>query len=55
MSSANLCEITFYVENDRNRPGTVDSQRDHMTIPIRRRCTPIVRSRDIRKKFFSNH
>ena len=49
-----LADVTFYVENIGARPSTVNYEPEGTSLPIRRRCTPIVRSRNIREKFF-NH
>jgi hypothetical protein len=54
LASSNLCNMTFYVENYSNRPGTVDIDYKPINPSIRRKCTPLVRNRDIRRKFFSN-
>ncbi len=48
MSTSNYYEITFYVENHTDRPGTVNHSFEENKVSIRRRFTPFIRSRNIR-------
>lgn len=55
IASSNLSEITFYVENYHNRPGTVNCDIGLDFLPSKRRSTPIVKCRNIRQKFLRYH